>query len=116
MFSLVKAINPPTTKTSRHIMTIGRRVSPNCSRPFNTTRLSIRYKAPARPSLRRRGERVAQKQRAFGGDQFADSHAFENLTIAAEDPADLDSPLAEPPAVGGHPNGHGAVAFAHHAV
>ena len=32
--------------------------------------------------LRRDRQHVAEEDRAFGGDQFADLHAFENLPVA----------------------------------
>src|SRR5271156_2428474 len=100
MFSLVKAISPPPTKTKRHNRMIGRRVSPNCSTPLSTGYLSIR--------CRRRGERIAEEQRAFGSDQFADLQAFDDLPIAVMYPADLDRPPVEAAAIGGDPHGHGA--------
>ena len=60
--SLVKAIRPPPTNTNSAKRIIGRRVNPNCRTPLSTGRLSVR--------LRGR-ERVAQKQRAFGGGKLA---------------------------------------------
>ena len=61
-------------------------------------------------------QRIAQEHRAFGGDQFADLHALENLPVAVVLLADLDRPPGEAAAVGGDPDGHRAVAFAHDAV
>ena len=74
MLSLLNANNPAPTKTSKDNRMIGRRVSPNCSTPLSTAYLSIRGG--------RRGERIAEEQRTFGGDKLADLRAFKNLTVA----------------------------------
>src|SRR6516165_4185000 len=99
MLSLLNANNPAHTKTTKPSKIIGRRVNPNCSNPLST----------AYPSIRggRRGERIAEKQRAFGDDQFADLRAFKNLTISFVQPADLDRASGKPASIGGHPDGHG---------
>src|ERR1039458_10499439 len=98
-------MSPPPMKTSKNKRMIGRRVSPNCSTPLSTDCLSIRFHVLRRRSVsvRRRGQRIAQEQRAFGGDHFADLHAFENLPVAVARLADLDRALGEPAAVGRDP-------------
>ena len=63
----------------------GRRVSPNVQdRLEHGWYLTPMSGCTARISSVRasRGECIAQEQRAFGGDQFADLHAFENLPVA----------------------------------
>ena len=88
MLSLVKANRPAPRNTSRPSRTIGRRVSPNVSKPFEhgwyltPTSASSRHPRPASRAHCDRGERIAQEQRALGGDEFAGLHAFEDLAIA----------------------------------
>ena len=87
---------PAPTKTSRHKQndrTPGQSELQHAFQHGLSLNRGIRHRP--RASLRRRSERVAQKQRAFGRDQFADFHAFENLPIAVVAPADLDGPLSE---------------------
>src|SRR5437660_1751285 len=124
MLSLVKATSPPPTNTSRHSRTIGRRVNPNARMDLIKTNLHptrpdvSRATAflPAAFSARGRGERVAEKNRAVRGNEFARLHPFEDLVISVALHADLDRAPYEVAAIGRHPYGHGAVALAHHAV
>src|SRR5258708_9102936 len=99
-------MSPPAMKTSRHNRMIGRRVSPNDSRPFNT---AISLSDPN--ALRRRlaaisargcRQGIAEEQRPFGGDQLAHLQAFEVLPVAVALHAALDQPLFEPPPLGPH--------------
>src|SRR5580704_15126115 len=68
------------------------------------------------PLRRRNRECVAKEQCALGRNQLADLHAIKNLAIASALFADPDRSPGEAPAVGGDPDGHCAVAFAHNTV
>src|SRR5216684_8260101 len=113
MLSFVKAMSPPPMNTSRPSTMIGRRVSPNASRPFSTGYTSIR---PGDLSARCRGKRIAQEQRSLGGGQLTRLHALEDLPVAFALQSDRDRPPGEAAAVGGDPYDHGAVAFPDHPV
>src|SRR4029077_3874531 len=117
MLSREKANMPATTNTSRPSSTSGRRVRTNCSTPRSKLRpFQCDVMAAGRVSTRRRGKRIAQEQRAFAGDQFADLHATENLPVAVTLLADRHRAPGKMAAVGGDPRRRRAVAFAHHAV
>src|SRR5258708_9314953 len=105
MLSLVKAMSPPAMNTSKPSRTIGGRVSPNVSGPFNTDDLSIRSETSRRRPIENssacgRGQRVAQEQRAFGGDQLAHLHALDDLPVALARQRDPDRAPGEAAAVG----------------
>src|ERR1700730_2518245 len=95
MFSRKNAIRPPPTNIVRMRITIGRRVSPNVSRPFSTgdlvpqtRRFARDLRDPgAKPSAEpgsacRDRQGVAQEQGAFGGDQLSGLQTIENLVVA----------------------------------
>jgi hypothetical protein len=53
---------------------------------------------------------------AFGGDEVAGPHAFEDLVVAVTREAHLDGAPGKAAAVGGDPGRHRAVALAHHPI
>src|ERR1700683_1478604 len=120
MFSLLKAKRPAPMNTSRPSKTSGRRVSPNVSSPFSTCcalrRFHARLRGEIEKSSLRDNELIAQKYRAFGGDQFAHLHAVKNLSVAIALFADLDRPLCEMTAVGSNPCRHRTVSLPNHPI
>src|SRR5580658_2498797 len=112
MLSLEKANMPAITNVNRPSRMSGRRVSPNCS----TLRSTLMSQLDGMLSAGHRGKRVAEKQRAFGGDQLAGRYAVENLPKTVALRPDLDRAPDELAAIRCHPGRHGAVAFAHHAI
>src|SRR6266581_3681377 len=96
MLSLKNAMMPPPANIIRISSTIGRRVSPKVSRPL-ITGLCLHVREVARRdadlqsvSARRHRDGIAQEQGAFGGDEVAGLHAFEDLVVAVTRQADLD--------------------------
>src|ERR1700744_3907777 len=104
MLSLVKASTPAPVNTRRPSRMIGRRVSANVISPLSTAR-SL--------SLRRDGERVAQEERAVRRDKLTGPEPGDDLHVAVVLQAGLDGALDEMAAVGGDPDGHRSIAFAH---
>src|SRR3974390_3509612 len=112
MLSRENAMIPAPKNSSSPSRTIGRRVSPNVISALSTGGSLC---GGASSAVRGR-ERVAQKQRAFGGDELAGPQAIEDLNVAVMPEPHLDGPIDEPPAVGRDPDCHGAVALAYDAV
>ena len=79
---------PPPTNIIRIKRTIGRRVSPNVSRPLINGASPIapawarRSYRPEPALLRRDGQGVAQEDGSFGGDELARLKPFDDLVVA----------------------------------
>src|SRR5579862_9115182 len=118
MFSRLKATSPAATKTSSPSKMIGRRVSPNATRPLSTACLYPRSCRQPQLSLVPGGDghHVVEENGAVCGHQFANLHAVENLPVAIAHVTDRHRASGEMAAVGGHPDSLRAVTFPHHTV